>query len=239
MCLCSLCVCLCVLLTFSLRYRAVGVPQRQQGHFCQLIKQQIPFDQHELSVLVSSLCFHRTFLTLHHTEHRQEGSWGTRRTVLAIRSSWTCRGISSIWCFYDYYYRYCDQVPLECQLAVVGCWVGQGLLGKGLPCLVLSGVEVPELCCSSRAILAGGGREFAARSLDSVFLIPSHSGSICGFTLLRQRCLNIRMNVIQHTWCSKACVFFRFFFQCWFRITHIVMRWYAIYFGSFWLVSTV
>lgn len=84
-----------------------------------------------------------------------------------------------------------DQVPLECQLVVVGFWVGHGLSGRGLPCLPLSGLEGPMLCCSNRAILAGGGRELTARSLDSVFLIPSHSGSICCFTLLRH--LNIGM----------------------------------------------
>lgn len=77
-----MCPCACVLPTFSLCCRAVGVSQRQQGHLYQLIKQQVSFDQHKLSMFFFSLELWRIFLVLHHTEHRQEGSCVAGKRVI-------------------------------------------------------------------------------------------------------------------------------------------------------------
>lgn len=85
-----------------------------------------------------------------------------------------------------------DQVPLVCPFVAEGFWAWQGLLATGLAGLLLSGVEDPILCCSSRASLAGGGRGFAARSLLSVFFIPWHAESICSFTLIQTKKWNIQ-----------------------------------------------
>lgn len=67
-----------VLRTFGLCGRVVRVAQGEQGHFYELVKQQIPLDQHKLCVFLWSVSLQLVLFVLHHTEHWQQVPWCRR-----------------------------------------------------------------------------------------------------------------------------------------------------------------